>query len=69
MNETDAKIVVAYARCNMRATKTAETLHYHRQTILQHFDKIRYNTGLDPRNFFDLGELYEIAVGILGDDY
>lgn len=69
MTESDARIVVAFARCNMNINQTAKATHYHRHSIANHFENIRYNTGLDPRNFFDLGELYEIAVGILGDDY
>ena len=69
MNETQAKIIVVYARNSMRVTKTAEALYYDRQVIYHNFKKIRENTGLDPRNFFDLGELYTIAVEILGDEY
>ena len=69
MNETQAKIIVAYARNGMRVTKTAAALYYDRRVIYLNFKKIRENTGLNPRNFFDLVELYTIAVGILGDDY
>lgn len=68
MNETEAKIIVEFARCDMQINKTAKILHYHRHSIRYYFDKILNLTGLDPQNFFDLGELYEIAVGILGDD-
>lgn len=69
MSETEAMLVVSYARNNMSLSAVAAETFYHRNTISYNFDKIAKKMGLDPRNFFDLGELYEIAVGILDDDY
>lgn len=69
VNETDAKIVHALAQCNMNVTEASRKLSYHRNAIEYRVDRIKKKTGLDPRNFFDLGELYTIALEILGNDY
>ena len=69
MDETSAKIVHALAQCNMNINAAAQKLHYHRNTIEYHITQLRKTTGLDPRNFFDLGELYTIAIDVLGDEY
>lgn len=68
MEYIDAMIVVEFARNSMNVTDTANSLHYHRNTILYHLDKIREKTGLNPRNFFDLGELYTMGIAVLDDD-
>lgn len=68
MDKLDAKIIVAYVRSNMKICEAARRLKYHRNTFTHMLDRIRKVTDLDPRNFFDLGELYEIARGILTDD-
>lgn len=69
MNETDAKIVLALAQCSMNIREVAVKLNYHRNTVVYHVEKIRKITGLNPRNFFDLGELLTIAREVLGNDY
>lgn len=68
MDKLDAKIIVAFARSNMNISGTAQKMGYHRNTFTYMLDRIRNVTALDPRNFFDLGELYEIARGVLTDD-
>jgi sugar diacid utilization regulator len=69
MGEDDAKIVLALAQSNMNINAAARKLYYANTTFYWHLDKIKKITGLDPRNFFDLGELYTIAREILGDEY
>lgn len=68
MSKTDAQIVVALARCNMNMLEASKKCFYHRNTIVNRIERIKEITGLDPRNFFDLGELYTIAIEILGDE-
>lgn len=68
MDKIDAGIIVTYARCNMVQSVTARKLYRSETNIGLHLDKVKRLTGLDPRNFFDLHELYEIARGILTDD-
>lgn len=68
MDKIDAKMIVAYARCGMRLRTAANMVFYNKGTLTYRFDRIRRETGLDPRNFFDLVELYDIATNVLGDD-
>lgn len=37
----------------------------HRNTVLYHLDKVKRQTGLDPRRFYDLVELVKIAQEVL----
>jgi carbohydrate diacid regulator len=68
MDKIDAKMIVAFARCNMKIKVAANTIFYNKNSLTYHFNRVRRETGLNPRNFFDLVELYEIARGILTDD-
>lgn len=69
MNEIDAKVVIALVQNGMYISAAARSLMYHRNTIRYHIEQIRIKTGLDPRNFFDLGELYMMAREVLGEDF
>lgn len=68
MDKIDAKMIVAFARCGMRLRTAADMVFYNKGTLVYRFDRIKRETGLDPRNFFDLVELYDIAVNVLGDE-
>ena len=61
MNKEDAHIVVAMANHNMNATDVARAIFVHRNTVLYHLDKVKRQTGLDPRRFYDLVELVKMA--------
>lgn len=65
MNKEDAHIVVAMANYNMNATDVARAIFVHRNTVLYHLDKVKRQTGLDPRRFYDLVELVKIAQEVL----
>ena len=69
MTEIDAIVILAFARCSMNANETARKLAYNHNSIHYHLNKVKDHTGLDPRNFFDLHELYQMATGILGEDF
>ena len=69
IEEIDAKIIYYLALYNMNRSEVARELYLSNTAVVFHVNKIRKITGLDPRNFFDLGELYSIALEILGDDY
>lgn len=56
-----ARIVLAMAESDMRYSKVGAVLHYHRNTIDYHITKIWEKTGLDPKKFYDLCKLVEIA--------
>lgn len=57
MTERDIEIIKAYAAHNMNVSATAKDLYMHHNTVIYHLGKIRAETGLDPRQFYDLVEL------------
>lgn len=65
MNKEDAHIVVAMANHNMNATDVARAIFVHRNTVLYHLDKVKRQTGLDPRRFYDLVKLVKMAQEVL----
>lgn len=67
MNKEDAHIVIAMANHNMNATDVARAIFAHRNTVLYHLNKVKRQTGLDPRRFYDLIELVKLAQEVLGN--
>ena len=67
MNKEDAHIVIAMANHSMNVTDVARAIFAHRNTVLYHLDKVKQQTGLDPRRFYDLVELGKMAQGGLGN--
>lgn len=65
MNKEDAHIVVAMANHNMNVTDVAHAIFTHRNTVLYHLNKVKQQTGLDPRRFYDLVELVKMAQEVL----
>jgi len=61
MTETQRAIIKAFAEHNMNTAATAKALFFHSNNIYEHLNRVKEKTGLDPRNFFDLHELYKIA--------
>lgn len=61
MTELQQLVVIAFAKSNMRIDVAAREMNCHRNNILYHLQQIHDKTGLNPRNFFDLIKLYEIA--------
>ena len=55
MNKEDAHIVVAMANHSMNIGKISRQLFMHRNTVTYHLDKVKRQTGLDPRRFYDVG--------------
>ena len=67
MTKSQAEMIMAYAKNSMNARNaakemftTSENLHYHLKQILA-------ETGLNPKNFFDLCRLVGIAASVKGD--
>jgi len=50
---------------NMNVTDVARAIFTHRNTVLYHLNKVKQQTGLDPRRFYDLVELVKIAQEVL----
>ena len=60
-----AKIIVALAGNDMKASAAAREIYVHKNTLLYHTKKMAANTGLDPLKFYDLCELLPVARQIL----
>lgn len=65
MTETQARAVVAMAKTSLNITKASRMMHYCDTGIYYHLCTIKKQTGLDPRNFFDLVKLYNRARKVL----
>ena len=63
MTDLQKQAVIAFAEAGMNAQEAAKATHYHFNTIKYHLGNAKKNTGLDPRNFFDLQKLYAMAKG------
>ena len=63
MNDLQKQVIITYAKNDMCIDRTAKAMHYRRSTIGYHIERIRTITGLNPRNFFDMIKLYEMAIG------
>lgn len=63
MTDAQKNAVIVFAEAGMNAQKAAKATHYHFNTIKYHLENAKKNTGLDPRNFFDLQKLYAMAKG------
>lgn len=63
MTERDIEIIKSYAAHNMNVCATAKEMYLHHNTVIYHLGKIREETGLDPRQFYDLVELVKRVEG------
>ena len=61
MTEREKEIVLALARNDMNVSKTAKDLHFHRNNMTYHIERITKKYNLDPRKFYDLIKLIESA--------
>lgn len=61
LTDVDIQIVLALADNNMNESETARALFMHRNNVVYHIGKIKKLTGLDPTNFYDLGDLVQMA--------
>ncbi len=61
MTDRQKEIVLLMAQCNMNASAVARKAYMHRSNVLYHIEKIEQDTGLDPKNFYDLVKLVETA--------
>lgn len=57
LTTTDREILLQFAESNMCVKSTAAAVHLHENTVRYHLDKIRRETGKEPRSFWWLTEL------------
>ena len=67
MTYRQAKIILTFAENNMRVRDTALQLYRSEGSVSYQFKKIHKETGLNPRKFFDLVSLVEMARRIYGN--
>lgn len=65
MTKLDAQAVLTFADCNMNAAEASRRMYMHRNTVIYHLDKVKRETGLDGRCFYDLAKLLKIAKEVL----
>uniref|UniRef100_A0A7C4XGM5 PucR family transcriptional regulator n=1 Tax=candidate division WWE3 bacterium TaxID=2053526 RepID=A0A7C4XGM5_UNCKA len=56
------KTVSTFLECDMNLTVASKKLHLHRNTLIYRLDKIKKETGLDPRTFSDA---IQIKLGLM----
>lgn len=61
MTDLQRAVVFGMAKNDMSVTRTARDMHCHHNTVQFHCRQIQKQTGLNPRHFFDLIKLYEMA--------
>ena len=64
MTNDDKRFILEYAKNNMNGTKKADTFFLHRNTVEYRLKRIKAETKLDPKNFFDLVKLVQMAGGL-----
>lgn len=66
MTAKQAEIILAYAECNMNTVATGRKMYMSEANISYHLAKIRNQTGLSPKRFYDLCRLVGVATQRLG---
>ena len=61
MTYRHAKMILAFAEKDMKVKATADKIYSSEGCLAYQFDKIHKETGLNPRKFFDLVTLVEMA--------
>lgn len=64
MEDRDKELIKAYAENDMDMCKTGRQYYMHHNSIRYHFQKIKRETGLEPRHFYDLIKLLKM----IGED-
>lgn len=59
MKDEDRALLQAFARNNMNLAYTGKEVYLHYNSVRYRLEKIHRETGLNPRNFYDLQKLLE----------
>ena len=63
MNQVDRNIIKGLADNNMSVNAVSRNLYCHRNTVEYHIKRVEKETGLNPKRFYDLVKLVEMAKG------
>lgn len=69
MTTTQAKVIVAFAKNNMNVMATTRDMFVHSNSVYYYIYKTIEETGLDPRNFYNLCELLPMANAVLEEEH
>ena len=61
LKEKDKQIILSLADNGMKVKPAARELGLHWNVVYSRMDRIWDNTGLDPRNFYDLHKLVQMV--------
>ena len=61
LDDKKREIIRALAEYNMNVAETARQLHYHRNNVAYHVERVYKKTGLNPTNFYGLVKLLEMV--------
>ena len=67
MTERQREIVLGYAECDMNAVETGRKLYLSCVAVGYHLNQIKKTTGIDPRSFYGLCKLVQMAKQIGGE--
>lgn len=65
MTRTHAEIIIGLAENGLNMNATGRILYLHRNTVHYHVRQIYKQTGLDPRDYYDMGKLLPRARAVL----
>ena len=68
MTQLDKDILVSFAKNGMVKARVAQQLFMHYNTVEYHLQKIKTETGLDPKNLFQLAELLGVKIDVTQKD-
>lgn len=68
LTQTQAEIILAYAECSMNRSKTARKLYRNINDIYYQLKKIKEDVGIDPRQYYELKKLENLARAALGKE-
>ena len=69
MTPLDNEIIKGMADHNLNISAVARDLYMHQNTVVYHIERVKRETGLNARNFYDLAELLAmIDKGEVGTD-
>ena len=61
MKPEEIEIIKAMAKFDLSTTNASRELHRHRNTVIYWIEKMKKDTGLDCRKFYDLVKLLEMV--------
>ena len=65
MTKIEAEVLVNLAENKLNTAKTAKKMKCHKNTVLYHINKIKQETGTNPKSFIELCKLLPMAEEIL----